>query len=66
VRGRSLPASDPAARAWTVAVVAPHFAAALSAHDLGEAEPPDSRFAFVLTHDHDLAVACASALMARL
>jgi EAL domain-containing protein (putative c-di-GMP-specific phosphodiesterase class I) len=66
VRGRSLPASDPAAHEWAVAVVAPHFAAALSAHDLGPDQSPASRFAFVLTHERELAVACAAALMARL
>ena len=66
VRGRSLPASDPAAREWAVAVVAPHFAAALSAHDLGEGEPPERRYAFVLTHDREMAVGCAASLMARL
>jgi EAL domain-containing protein (putative c-di-GMP-specific phosphodiesterase class I) len=66
VRGRSLPASDPTAHEWAVAVVAPHFAAALSAHDLGAGEPPDERYAFVLTHDRELAVGSAAALMARL
>jgi EAL domain-containing protein (putative c-di-GMP-specific phosphodiesterase class I) len=66
VRGRSLPAFDPAAREWGVAVVAPHFAAALSAHDLGPSEPAEARYAFVLTHERDLAVQCATALLARI
>jgi EAL domain-containing protein (putative c-di-GMP-specific phosphodiesterase class I) len=66
VRGGSVPASDPVSREWAVAVVAPHFAAALSAHDLGPDEPADARFAFVLTHEREPAIAAAASLMARI
>ena len=49
-----------------MAVVGPHFAAALSAHDLGPGLRGDERFAFHLTHDRDAVVAAAAALMARI
>ncbi len=61
VRGGSLGALDPLAREWSVVVVSPYLCAALSAHDAGDGEC----FDYVLTHDRDLAVAAAAALMAR-
>lgn len=56
---------DPLWREWAIAVVSPHFAAAMSAHDLGRDQPAEQRFEFALTYDRELAVAAASALMAR-
>jgi hypothetical protein len=50
-----------------VAVVSPHFAAALVARDLGDAGPDgDRRFDFVLTYDRDLVVDVAACLMSRI
>jgi DICT domain-containing protein len=65
VRGARIHAADPLRREWTVAIVSPHFAGALAAHDLGRGAPADRRFEFLLTYDRDRAVAAASALMAR-
>jgi len=63
VRGAPLHATDPLAREWTVAVVSPHVSAALTAYDLDDEA---SRYDYVLTHDRGLAVAAATALMARI
>ena len=50
-----------------VVVVAPHFAAAFVAHDLGDSAGPDMdrRFDFCLTCERDLVVRAAEAMMAR-
>lgn len=61
VRGGPLHPADPLAREWATAVVSPQLAATLCAYDHG-----DDVFEFVLTHDRDLAVAAAAALMARI
>ncbi|MGZ4269622.1 MAG: sensor domain-containing phosphodiesterase [Solirubrobacteraceae bacterium] len=61
VRGGTLHPADPLAREWSTAVVSPQLAVALCAYDLG-----DGAFEFVLTHDRELAVAAAAALMARI
>lgn len=66
VRGASLAAGDPLTQEWSVAVVSPHFAAALTAHDLRSGEGDDALYDFVLTHDRGLAVGAAAALMARI
>lgn len=68
VRGSNLPADDPLTREWDIVVVAPHFAAAFSARDLGDSGGPDMdrRFDFQLTHDRELAVRAARSLMARI
>jgi DICT domain-containing protein len=66
VRGGHVHATDPLAHEWTVAVVSPMFAVALTGYDLGEDEPPDRRFEFVLTYDRGLAVGAAACLMARI
>jgi EAL domain-containing protein (putative c-di-GMP-specific phosphodiesterase class I) len=66
VRGGRLAASDPLGHDRTVAVVTPRFAAVLAAHDLGPDAPDDRRLAFVLTHDRELAVGAAAALMSRI
>jgi EAL domain-containing protein (putative c-di-GMP-specific phosphodiesterase class I) len=65
MRGGRLHPADPLAREWTVAVVSPHAAAAMTAHPVA-GEDDDDTFEFVLTHDRDLAVGCAAALMARI
>ena len=54
VRGALVHATDPLRLEWTVAVVSPHFAAALTAYDLGEEAPDDRRYEFVLTYDREL------------
>ncbi|PPK97456.1 EAL domain-containing protein (putative c-di-GMP-specific phosphodiesterase class I) [Kineococcus xinjiangensis] len=66
VRGASIDASDPLALEWAVTVLGPHFAGALLARDLGDTGPDaQRRFEFVITHDRDLVVAAASALLTR-
>jgi hypothetical protein len=66
VRGGTVVAGDPIGGEWSVAVVGPHSAAALSAHDLGPRVRAAERFAFHLTHERDAVVAAAGALMARI
>ncbi|CAB4918394.1 unannotated protein [freshwater metagenome] len=62
VRGAAVHSDDPAADEHAIAVVAPHFAAALVAHG----RPGDgSLFDYVLTHDRERVVAVAAALAAR-
>ncbi len=66
VRGASLEEGDPLTGEWSVAVLGPHFAAALVAVDLGDTGPEmERRFDFALTYDRDLVVEAASALMRR-
>ncbi len=66
VRGGSLDADDPIVDEWAVAVVAAHFAAALTAVDLHD-DGPDNlrRFDYVLTYDRTLVLAVAASLMTR-
>jgi len=67
VRGGRLDPADPLVGEWDIAVVGPHFAAALVARDLGDDGPDDDRrFAFVLTHDRGLAIAVARSLLSRI
>ncbi|WP_433798376.1 sensor domain-containing phosphodiesterase [Actinomycetospora sp. CA-084318] len=68
VRGADLGADDPVRGEWDVAVVGPHFAAALVARDLEpDADPadPDREFDYVLTHDRPLVLEIARSLMTR-
>ena len=66
VRGVALEHVDPLRGEWDVTVIAPHFAMAFVAKELGDAGPDmQRRFDFVTTYDRDLAVAAASALMSR-
>lgn len=70
VRGGDLAADDPVGREWSVAVVGPHFAAALVARDLDGAPgpagaDPDRTFDYVLTHDRTLVLEVARSLLAR-
>jgi DICT domain-containing protein len=66
VRGASIPADDPLAGEWSVVVVAPHFAGALVAQDLGDAGVEgDRRFVFTMTYRRELVLAAARTLLAR-
>lgn len=70
LRGADLAAGDPVLREWNVAVVGPHFAAALVARGLDEADlpagaDPDRAFDDVLTHDRPLVLEVARSLLAR-
>ena len=53
---------------WNVTVIAPHFAGAFVARDLGDTDGPDMerRFDFCLTYDRDLAIEAARGLLARI
>jgi hypothetical protein len=66
VRGIDLAVGDPLADEWTVVVMGPHFSGALIGRDLGD-EGPDSqrRFSYAITHDRDIVLAAAVALMRR-
>jgi EAL domain-containing protein (putative c-di-GMP-specific phosphodiesterase class I) len=67
VRGAVLHAEDPVVGEWHVAVMAPHFSAALVASDLGDTGPDtDRRFDYILTYDRDLVSQIAVGLMARM
>ncbi len=68
VRGADLDADDALAGEWNVTVIAPHFAAAFVARDLGDTDGPDMerRFDFCLTYDRDLAIEAARGLLARI
>ena len=68
VRGADLDATDALAGEWNVTVIAPHFAAAFVARDLGDSPDDDMarRFDFCLTYDRDLAVEAARGLLARI
>lgn len=70
VRGADLAAGDPVCREWDIAVVGPHFAAALVARDLDDAADPadadpERAFDYVLTHDRPLVLDVARSLLAR-
>ena len=66
VRGIALADEDPLVGEWTIAVVAPHFAACLSARDLGDGGPEASRrFDHALTFDRTLAIAAAESMLTR-
>ena len=67
LRGAVLGGRDRLRDQWTVTVVSPGFAGAQIARDLGDTGPEDERrFEFVLTHDRDLVLLAAEALMLRL
>ena len=55
-------AGDPLADEWSLAVLSPHFAAAVVARRLGA----DGPYEFGVTHQRGLVAACARALAARL
>lgn len=68
VRGQSLTHGEPLRTAWDVAVVSPHFAAALVSRDVGDTgvADPERRFDFAMVYDRRIAVATARLLMARI
>ncbi|MGY1743760.1 MULTISPECIES: diguanylate cyclase domain-containing protein [unclassified Blastococcus] len=66
LRGATLAAGDPVRGEWDVAVLAPHFSAALLARDLGDTGPElERRFEYALTYDRDTVARAASSLLAR-
>ena len=67
VRGGHLDERDPLRMEWDVAILGPHFAAALAARDLGDTGPEDERrFDFVVSHNRELATEAARSLMSRI
>ena len=67
VRGGNLAPADPLVSEWAVAVIGPHFAACLTARDLGDTGPDmKRRFEFVLSHNREVAVQAATTLFARI
>jgi diguanylate cyclase (GGDEF)-like protein/PAS domain S-box-containing protein len=66
VRGALIEGGDALAGEWSIAVLGPHFSAALVALDLGDTGPEDERrFDYALTYDRDLAIEAAASLMRR-
>lgn len=66
VRGADLDVLDPVLGEWDVVVLAPHFAAALLARDLGEQGPDHDRtFEFAVTFDRDAVISAAHGLLSR-
>ena len=66
VRGATLADDDALRDEWSVVVLAPHFAGALVAVDLGDRGPEhERRFDFAVTYDRDLVMTAASSLMRR-
>jgi DICT domain-containing protein len=64
VRGTALTKDEPLTGEWDVIVVGPHFAGALVARDLGDDGPDGNRrFRYALTHDRDLVLDAARALL---
>lgn len=67
VRGAPIAADDPLRDEWDVAVIGPHFAAALVARDLGDSGPDHlRRFKFALTFDRENVVDVVQALLSRM
>jgi len=65
-RAGPVPEGDPLRSEWSVVVLSPHFAAALTARRLGDGRPAESSYEFAVTHARDLVSACARSLAARL
>jgi EAL domain-containing protein (putative c-di-GMP-specific phosphodiesterase class I) len=67
VRGANLHDGDRLSGEWTVAVIGTHFASALVSRDLGDTGPDHlRRFDFTITHDRDLVLTAARALLRRI
>ena len=67
LRYADLADDDPIRNEWDLVVLAPHFAAALLARDLGDDGPDNEReFQFVLTYDRSTVEAAARSLMSRI
>lgn len=66
VRGATLADDDALKDEWSVVVLAPHFAGALVAVDLGDSGPDDQRrFDYAVTYDRRLVTIAAGTLMRR-
>lgn len=66
VRGAALDPQDPVRGEWDVVVLAPHFAAALLARDLGDTGPERERtFEYALTYQRTTVSAAARSLLSR-
>ncbi len=66
VHGGAVVPGDPVGGEWTVAVIAPHFAAALVAHERADTGiDGELLFDYVLTYDRELATSVAASLTAR-
>ncbi len=66
VRGADLAEHDVLRSEWDIAVLAPHFSAALLARDLGDSgDDLSRRFEFALTYDRDTVAAAAESLLSR-
>ena len=66
VRGAPLTVGDPVRQEWDIAVISPHFSAALVARDLGDSGPESRRrFEYLLTYKREKATAVAKSLMER-
>ncbi|UQX86863.1 EAL domain-containing protein [Jatrophihabitans telluris] len=66
VRGADLDADDPVRGEWNIVVLAPHFAAALLARDLGDTGPDNERtFEFALTYERSIVADAAQVLLSR-
>ena len=66
VRGVAIEHVDPLRGEWDVTVIAPHFAMAFVARELGDGGADmERRFDFATTYDRGLAIAAARALMSR-
>ncbi|HMS62082.1 MAG TPA: EAL domain-containing protein [Solirubrobacteraceae bacterium] len=66
VHGAEVLSGDPVGHEWTIAVVGPHFAAALVAHESRDpAHRGEPVYDYVLTYDRERATAVAAALTAR-
>ncbi|UUY04061.1 EAL domain-containing protein [Svornostia abyssi] len=57
---------DVLADEWTVCVISPHVAAAMTARAVEGADGADARFRYCLTYDRDLVCGAARTLMARI
>lgn len=66
LRGASLLPNDPLLDEWDVAILGPHFSAALLARDLGDTGPDmDRLFEYALTYRRDTVIAAAHCLLTR-
>jgi len=67
VRGAILRPDDPLLDEWSVAILAPHFAGALVARDIGDTGAQEKRrFAFALTYERELVIQACISLMQRI
>ncbi|WP_034508933.1 diguanylate cyclase domain-containing protein [Blastococcus sp. URHD0036] len=66
LRGATLADADPVRGEWDLAVLSPHFSAALLARDLGDDGPDaERRFEYALTYERETVVRATASLLAR-